>query len=66
MTPASHYDNIIPGSNVIQQGNQPAQQSVAFEGPMPCYTGPLLIGWVGSGTLSGSCAVLTEYEMLDT
>lgn len=60
-TVGSHWDNIIPGTNVIQQGNQPTPQSVAWEAPLPCYTGPLVIAWFGSGTLSGSCCVLTEF-----
>lgn len=61
-TQGSHFVNIIPGSNVIQQGNQPTQRSVAWEAPVPCYTGPLYVGWIGSGSLSGSCAILTEFS----
>lgn len=57
----SHWDNIIPGTNQ-QQGNQSVQQSLAYEGPLPCYTGPVYVAWAGSGTLSGSVAVFTEYE----
>lgn len=48
----SHWDNIIVGTS-LQQGNQNVVQSMAFEGPMPCYTGPLYIGWFGSGPSAG-------------
>ena len=59
-TPSNHWDNIIPGSNAIQQGNQPAAQGAAFEAHQPVYTGPVHVAWFGPCTLSGSVAIITE------
>ena len=60
-TSASDYDNIILGT-VTLQGNAGVQPSIAFTPDMPCYTGPIHVAWFGSGTLSGSTAILTEFS----
>lgn len=60
-TVASHWDNIIQGT-VTLQGNQGSTPALDFEGRLPCYTGPINVAWFGSGTLSGSTAIMTEYS----
>lgn len=60
MTPSNYYNQIIPGTNVVQQGNQQSPQGESFESPQPIFTGEIHIAWIGATTLSGSVAVITE------
>ena len=59
VTPTNNYDNIVNAT--FSQGNT-FVPSVDYTEQSPCYTGPVRIGWIGSGTLSGSAAVLCEYS----
>lgn len=62
LTPTNNYDNIVLGT-IVLQGNQGVQPSVDFIESAPCYTGPIRIGWIGSGTLSGSAVAMVEYTL---
>lgn len=59
-TQANHMDNIIQGTTVLQ-GNQGSTPSLVFAPDPPIYTGPIYGAWIGSGTLSGSTAIVTEF-----
>ena len=62
-TPLSSYDNVINGTaNLTALAAVPAVPSLAFTLDMPCYTGPVHVAWFGSGTLSGSTAIFTEFS----
>lgn len=61
MTLANHYDNVIQGT-VVLQGNQGSTPSLGFYSEQPVYTGPIYASWIGSGSLSGSVAIFTEFE----
>lgn len=58
--PGNAWDTLILGT-VTLQGNQGVTPSLEFEGKLPCYTGPVYVSWFGSGTLSGSTALMTEF-----
>jgi hypothetical protein len=47
-----------PGVSTADRGVLAGSQ---YDENSPVYTGQIHIGWAGSGTLSGSCAVFTEY-----
>lgn len=50
-----------PTAGIPNYDRQVAANMGVYDEILPTYTGPIFVGWIGSGSVSGSSAVMTEF-----
>lgn len=58
----AYFNPHVPPPVGVSSWDRLVPAGTAYDELVLSYTGPIHISWVGSGTLSGSSAVMTEYS----
>lgn len=58
----AYFNPHVPPPVGVSSWDRLVAAGSAYDELQIAYTGPIHVAWVGSGTLSGSSAVLTEYS----